>query len=97
MDKLSELQGNFRMWMQQIKTLLTPWMKISRNAHDQKLSHSDWQLNCQMHPFYSYCTSRLDFYILDAPVSNRLNIEQGVLECINFSTLVEHLIPLTSF
>ena len=40
---------------------------------------------------------RLDFYILDAPVSNRRIIEQGVSECLNISTVVEHMISLTGF
>ena len=40
-----------------------------------------------------YCFSKLDLYILDAPVSNRWIIKQGVSECLNISTLVE----LTSF
>ena len=57
---------------------MTSW-KISWNVHDQKtLSHSDWQLNCQICLFYVYCTSKLDLYILDdAPVSKRLIIDQG--------------------
>ena len=74
------------------------WMKISQNAHDQRtVWHSDWQLNCQIFLFYVYCTSKLDFYILNAPVSNRLILEQGVSECLNISTVVEHAIPFTSF
>ena len=73
-------------------------MKISWNAHDQRtLWHSDWQLNCQICLFYVYCTSKLDFYILDAPVSNRLIIKQEVSECLNISIVVEHTIPFTSF
>ena len=52
---------------------------------------------CQICLFYVYCTSELDFYILDAPASNRLTIEQRVSECLNFSTLVEYAIPSTSF
>ena len=39
--------------------------------------------------FFVYCTTKLDYYILDAPVSNRL-IEQGVSECLIFSIVVEH-------
>ena len=39
------------------------------------------QLNCQICLFYVYCTSKLDFYILDAPISKRLISEQGVSEC----------------
>ena len=38
MDKLSEVKGNFRMLMYQIKTLLTSWMKISWNAQLSKNS-----------------------------------------------------------
>ena len=52
---------------------------------------------CQICLFYVYCTSELDFYILDAPASNRLIIEQRVSECLKFSTVVEHTIPFTSF
>ena len=33
---------------------------------------------------------KLDYYILDAPVSNRLIIWQGVSECHNFSIVVKH-------
>ena len=47
--------------------------------------------------FYVYCTSKLDYYILDTPISNRLIIEQGVSECLNFSISVEGMIPFTSF
>ena len=56
--------------------------------------HSDWQMNCQICLFYDYCSRKLDFYILDAPVSNKLIIEQGDPECLNFSTAVEYAIPL---
>ena len=74
------------------------WMKISWNAHDQRaLWHSDCQLNCEICLFYVYCTSKLDFYILDAPASNRLIIQQGVSESLNISTVVEHTMPFTSF
>ena len=52
--------------------------------------HSDWQLNDQICLFYVYHTSKLDYYILDVPVSNRFIIEQGVSECLNFSIVVEH-------
>ena len=73
-------------------------MKITLSAHDQRtLCHSDWQLHCQMYPFYVLCTSKLDFYILDAPVSNRLNMEQGISERLNFYTAVEHTILSTTF
>ena len=79
-------------------TLVTSCMKITWSAHDQRtLCHSDWQLNCQMYPFYVHCTSKLDFYILDAPVSNRLNMEQGISECLNFYTVAEHTILFTTF
>ena len=79
-------------------TLLTSWEKISSNAHDQRtLWHSDWQLNCQICLFYVYCASKLGFSMLDAPVSNRVIIEQGVSECLNFTTVVEHTIQFTSF
>ena len=85
MNELLEFQGNFKIWMQQIKTLLTSWMKISWNAHDKRTFwHSDWQLNCQICLFYVYCTSKPDYYILDAPVSNRLITEQEVSECLDF-------------
>ena len=58
---------------------MTLWMKLSWNAHDQRtLRHSDWQLSCQICLFYIYWTSKLDFYILNAPVSNRRIIEQEV-------------------
>ena len=39
---------------------------------------SDWQLNFQICVFYVHCTSKLDYYILGAPASNRLIIEQVV-------------------
>ena len=52
--------------------------------------HSDWQLNCQICLFYVYITSKLHYYILDVPVSNRFIIEQEVSECLNFSIVVEH-------
>ena len=79
-----------------MKTLAS-WMKVSWNAHDQKtLWYSDWQLNCQICLFYVYCTSKLDFYILDAPISNRL-IKQGVSECLNISIVVKHKIQFISF
>ena len=42
-------------------------------------------------------TNKLDFYILDAPVSNRLIIKQGVSEYLNISIVVKHMIPFTSF
>ena len=61
------------------------------------LWHAYWQLNCQIYLFYVYCTSKLDYYIVDAPLSNRLNIKQGVSEYLNFSIEVEHMIPFTSF
>ena len=63
----------------------------------KELWHSDWQLKCQICLFYVYFTSKLDFYILDVPASNRLIIKQRVSECLNFSTVVEHLVTLTSF
>ena len=47
--------------------------------------------------FYVYCTSKLGFYILDAPVSNRLIIKQGVSKRLNLSTVVKNMIPFTSF
>ena len=79
-------------------TLLTSWIKISSNGYDQRtLWNSDWQLNCQICLFYVYCASKLNFSMLDAPVSNRVIIEQGVSECLNFTTIVEHTIPFTSF
>ena len=43
------------------------------------------------------CTSKLDLYILDLPISNRLIIEQGVSGCLTISTVVELAIPFTSF
>ena len=46
---------------------------------------------------YIYCISKIDCYILDAPVSIRLNIKQGFSECFNISTVVEHMIPFASF
>ena len=73
-------------------------MKIPWNAHDRRtLWHSDWQLNSEICLFYVYCTSKLTFYILDVPVSNRLIIEQGVSEFLNISTVVEHTIRFTCF
>ena len=50
-------------------------------------------MNCEICLFYAYCTSKLDFYILDTPVSSRLIIEQEFSECLNISTEVEHSIP----
>ena len=44
-----------------------------------------------------YCTSKLNLYISDTPVSNRLIIKQGVSECHNISTVAKHTIPCTSF
>ena len=41
--------------------------------------------------------ANLMYRILDAPVSKRLIIEQGVSEYLNISTVVEHKIPFTSF
>ena len=71
--------------------------EISWNAHDQStLWHSDSRLNWQVYLCYVCCTSKLDLYILDAPVSKRLIIEQGVSEYLNISTVVEHKIPFTS-
>ena len=65
----------------------------------KELYHSYWQFNCQICLFYVYCTSKLDYYIFNAPVlpvSNRLTIEQGVSEYILiFLLLVEH--TFTSF
>ena len=73
-------------------------MKMSWNPNDQRtLCHSDWQLICQICLFYVYCTSKLDFYILDALISNRPIIEQGVSDCLKFSTVVEHAILFISF
>ena len=82
------------------------WMKISWNAHDQRtLWHSDWELDCQVCLFYVSCTSKCDFYILDAPVSNRLITKQGVFfKKRNFmalfygwsSTASRHFLPLSS-
>ena len=75
-----------------------PWRKLSRNAHNQRaVWHSDWHLNFQICLFYVYCTGKLDFCILGAPVSNRLMNEQGVSEHLNISTVVKHTIPFTSF
>ena len=66
-------------------------MKISWNAHDQRTPwHSDWQLNCQICLFYVYSTSKLDFYVLDVPESNRFIMERVVPDCLNISTVVEH-------
>ena len=71
---------------------------MSWNPNDQRtLCHSDWQLICQICLFYVYCTSKLDFYILDALISNRPIIEQGVSDCLKFSTVVEHAILFISF
>ena len=42
------------------------------------------------------CFSKLDYYILDASVLNRVIIEQGVSGCLNFS-VVEHAIQFKSF
>ena len=73
-------------------------MKIVWNAHDQRtLWHIDWQLNYQICLFYVYCTSKFDFYILDAPASNTLIIKQGVSECPNISSVVEHTSSVDSF
>ena len=47
--------------------------------------------------FYVYCTSKPDYKILDAPVSNRLIIEQGVPECLNIPTVVEYTSFVDSF
>ena len=44
----------------------------------------DWQMNYQICLFHVYCINKLDFYILDVPASNRLIIEQGVSEYLNF-------------
>ena len=63
----------------------------------KELWYSDWQLKCQICLLYVYFTSKLDFYILDVPASNRLIIKQGVSEFLNFSTVVEHLVPFISF
>ena len=38
-----------------------------------------------------------NFSMLDVPASNRVIIEQGVSEWLNFTTVVEHTIPFTSF
>ena len=54
-------------------------------------------MNCEICLFYAYCTSKLDFYILDATVSSRLTIEQEFSECLNISPVGEHSIPFTSF
>ena len=73
-------------------------MKLSSNAHDQRTFwHSDWQLNCQICLFYVYYASKFDFSMLDAPISSRVIIKQGAAECLNFTTVVEHAIPFTSF
>ena len=47
-------------------------------------------MNYQICLFHVYCISKLDFYFLDVPASNRLIIEQGVSEYLNFLTVVEH-------
>ena len=56
--------------------------------NEHYLWHSDWQLNCQICLFYVCHTSKLDYYILDEPVSNRLITEQGISKCFNFSIVV---------
>ena len=56
--------------------------------NEHYLWHSDWQLNCQICLFHVCYTSKLDYYILDEPVSNRLITEQGISKCFNFSIVV---------
>ena len=73
-------------------------MKTFSNVRDQRtLCNSYGQLNCQISLFYVYCTTKLDYYIFDAPISNRLIIDQVVSEYLNFSIVVGHTIPFTSF
>ena len=66
---------------------------------DENILESSWSKNSLAFrlAIEMSSTSKLDFYILDAPVSNRLIIKQGVSECLNISTAVEHMIPFTSF
>ena len=83
------------MWMWQTKTLVTSWVKVSLNAHDQRtLWHSGWQLKCQICLFYVNYNSKLDFYNFGGPVSDKLIIEQGVSECLNISIVVEYAMSL---
>ena len=91
MDELLEFQGNFVDVTNQ--GTLHIMDENSWNANGQRsLWYSHWQFNCQICLSYVQCTSKLDFYILDAPVSNTHIIEQGVSECFYFSTIVESTI-----
>ena len=80
------------------KDTLEVMKEISWNVYDQRtLWHSDRQLDCEICLFYVYYSSKLDYYILDESVSDTLIIEQRVSESLNFSVVVEHTIPFTSF
>ena len=46
---------------------------------------------------YVYCKFIALKNLITTPVSNRLNTEQGVSECLNFSIVVEYRVPFTSF
>ena len=66
---------------------------------DENILESSWSKNSLAFrlAIEMSSTSKLDFYILDAPVSNRLIIKQGVSECLNISIVVKHMIPFTNF
>ena len=67
------------------------WIKIYWNAHDQWTLSLAFRLAIELSNkclFYVCCTSKLDYYILDEPVSNRLITEQGISKCFNFSIVV---------
>ena len=63
----------------------------------QRMPESGTQVgNCSVKYVY-FMFIRPDFYIFNAPVSNRLIIKQGVSEYLGISNKVEHTIPFTSF